>query len=194
MDPSPARRETKWDHSTFSTQSVSNGEFSTQDSGWMKFHVNFMNGGDIEKWEEMKHSRTILLLLWQNMGVSKTAPTLFSRIHQQKLFKPWNLEALEFKPFSGAYLGANPASSPHKTCSWIIPPWPGCRWVAEPSAPAAATAACRTVPAPPWRGRRWRPEWLEVGNKPVATGLSLDLRSKTHSHSWHLHTAWGGSI
>lgn len=44
-----------------------------------------MNARMIEKWEEIKYSRAILLLLWQNRDMSQPAPTPFSRIHQQKL-------------------------------------------------------------------------------------------------------------
>lgn len=64
--------------------------------------------------------------------------------------------------------------------------WLDCRWSAGLAASAVSADACRRVPEPRQKGKRQRETWLEVENGPGATGLSLDLKSKTHSQSWHV--------
>lgn len=95
--------------------------------------------------------------------------------------------ALAFKHFLDAYPGgANRVFSPHKTCSLIMSSWQDCRQSAGLAASAVSAYACRRAPVPRQRGRRQREVWLEVESGPGATGLSLDLKGKTHSQSWHI--------
>ena len=100
--------------------------------------------------------------------------------------------ALALKHFPDTYPGgANRVSSPHKTCSLIMSSWRDCRQSAGLAASAVSAYACRRAPVPRQRGRRQKEAWLEVESGPGAMGPSLDLKSSTHSQSWHIpYTVW----
>lgn len=69
--------------------------------------------------------------------------------------------------------------------------WLDCRQSVGLAASVVSDDTCRRVPEPRQKGKRQRETWLEVESGPETMSLSLDLKSKTHSQSWHIpYTVW----